>query len=88
MHEQVVGQAKRLVIKIGSSLVASRACGLQPERLERLTEELSALKQEGCQIVVVTSGAIVSGIKQLGLKAYPTSLPVKQAAAAIGQSAP
>lgn len=86
MRDQVLSRAKRLVIKIGSSLVASRDIGLQPERLEHLAEDLSALQHEGCQVVVVTSGAIVSGIKKLGLKSHHNNLPIKQAAAAIGQS--
>ncbi len=86
MREQVLAQAKRIVVKIGSSLLASRESGLIPERLERFTGELAAVKQGGQEVVLVSSGAIVSGIKKLGLKGYPTSLPLKQAAAAVGQS--
>ena len=86
MRDEVLKQAKRIVIKIGSSLVSSRETGLQPERIDRLAEEIAALRSAGRQILIVSSGAIVSGIKKLGLKDYPKSLPVKQAAAAVGQS--
>ena len=86
MRDEVLKQAKRIVVKIGSSLVSSRETGLQPERIDRLAEEIAALRSAGRQILIVSSGAIVSGIKKLGLKDYPKSLPVKQAAAAVGQS--
>jgi glutamate 5-kinase len=60
--------------------------GLRPDRIERLADEISAVKNSGREVLLVSSGAIVSGIQKLGLKTYPKSLPVKQAAAAVGQS--
>jgi len=86
VRDELLTQAKRLVIKIGSSLVASRATGLCPDRIERLAAEIASCGSRGCEILVVSSGAIVSGITKLGLREYPKSLPVKQAAAAVGQS--
>jgi glutamate 5-kinase len=86
MRNELLTQAKRIVVKIGSSLIASRATGLRPDQIERLADELAALRASGREVLVVSSGAIVSGIKKLGLKEYPKSLPVKQAAAAVGQS--
>lgn len=86
MRNEVLKQAKRIVVKIGSSLVSSREAGLIPERIDRLADELAALRSAGREVLVVSSGAIVSGIKKLSLKEYPKSLPVKQAAAAVGQS--
>lgn len=86
MRAQILSQAKRLVVKIGSSLLASRESGLRPDRIERVSHELTMLKQAGCEVVVVSSGAIVSGIKALGLTTHPKNLPMKQAAAAVGQS--
>ncbi|MET0514464.1 MAG: glutamate 5-kinase [Nitrospiraceae bacterium] len=86
MRDELLTQAKRLVIKIGSSLVASRATGLCPDRIERLAAEIASCRSRGCEILVVSSGAIVSGITKLGLREYPKSLPIKQAAAAVGQS--
>lgn len=86
MRDELLVQAKRIVIKIGSSLLASRAEGLRPEQIERLADEIAALRTQGREILIVSSGAIVSGIRKLRLKDYPKSLPVKQAAAAVGQS--
>lgn len=86
MRHHILNQAKRIVVKIGSSLVATRDGGLRLDQVERLTDELSTLKQNGCEVLMVSSGAIVSGIKKLGLTTYPKSLPLKQAAAAVGQS--
>ena len=86
MRDELLKSAKRIVVKIGSSLIASRATGLRPEQIERLADEIAALRTDGREVLVVSSGAIVSGIKKLQLKEYPKSLPVKQAAAAVGQS--
>ncbi|MBI3597115.1 MAG: glutamate 5-kinase [Nitrospirae bacterium] len=77
---------KRLVVKIGSSLIASRDHGLDPHRLETLAQEMADLKRQGYEVVIVSSGAILSGLDKLGLTQRPKSLPVKQAAAAVGQS--
>jgi glutamate 5-kinase len=86
MRDEILKQARRIVVKIGSSLVSSREAGLQPERIDRLAGEIAALRSSGREVLIVSSGAIVSGIKKLALKDYPKSLPVKQAAAAVGQS--
>lgn len=86
MRDQVLTQAKRVVVKVGSSLLASRASGLQMDRIERLADELCAIKTTGRDVLLVSSGAIVSGVQKLGLAVYPKSLPLKQAAAAVGQS--
>ena len=86
MRDELLKQAKRVVIKIGSSLVASRESGLSAERIERLASEIADVRAQGREVLVVSSGAVVSGIKKLGLREYPKSLPVKQAAAAVGQS--
>src|SRR6478752_6653732 len=86
MREPFLAQSKRVVVKVGSSLLASRALGLQIDRIERLADDLSAIKAGGRDVLLVSSGAIVSGVQKLGLSAYPKSLPLKQAAAAVGQS--
>jgi glutamate 5-kinase len=86
MRDQVLKQAKRIVVKIGSSLVSSREAGLEPERIDRLADDIALLRSSGREVLIVSSGAIVSGINKLALKEYPKSLPVKQAAAAVGQS--
>ena len=86
MRDQIIKDAKRLVLKVGSRLVASKGRGLNTERIDQLASELATLKAQGREIVMVSSGAIVCGIEKLGLPEYPKSLPHKQAAAAVGQS--
>src|SRR5438445_3014804 len=86
MRHRILKEARRIVLKIGSRLVASKGLGLHSDRIDRLVAELARLKAEDRQIVMVSSGAIVCGIEKLGLREYPKSLPQKQAAAAVGQS--
>ena len=86
MRDQIIKHAQRIVVKVGSSLIASREAGLRPERIEQLAGDVSVVKRSGRDVLLVSSGAIISGIRKLGLTSYPKSLPVKQAAAAVGQS--
>lgn len=76
---------KRLVIKIGSKVLSSRG-GLDTKNMNHLIAEIVRLHQHGKEIIIVSSGAIVAGMKELGLSSRPKNLPLKQAAAAIGQS--
>ena len=77
---------RRIVIKIGSRVLASSARGLNSRRMMSIVKEIATLRQEGYEIVIVSSGAIVAGMKELGLSNKPKAIPLKQAAAAIGQS--
>jgi glutamate 5-kinase len=77
---------KRIVIKIGSSIIASHEKGLREERMAEIAEEVAALRTEGHEIFLVSSGAILCGMEKLGLAHRPKSIPLKQAAAAVGQS--
>ena len=86
MYQQELTTYKRVVVKIGSSLVASSEGGLHLDRIERLAEEFGRLQTHNRQLVLVSSGAIVAGISHLALKSYPQDVPLQQAAAAVGQS--
>jgi len=77
---------RRIVIKIGSRVLASSARGLNTQRMRRIIKEIATLRQEGYEIVIVSSGAVAAGMKELGLSNKPKGIPLKQAAAAIGQS--
>jgi len=81
-----VRDAKRLVVKIGSAVLSKGDIGLHRPTLERICRELSTLREEGREIVLVSSGAILAGMGRLGLGERPGSIPLKQAAAAAGQS--
>ena len=86
MRDELLKRTKRLVVKIGSSLVASREAGLRLNHIRSLAKDLATLQAGKREVIVVSSGAILAGIGLLELKSYPQALPLKQAAAAIGQS--
>ncbi len=77
---------KRLVIKIGSNILASADQGLNTRRLHVIAKDISEIADRGLETVIVSSGAIAAGLKKLGLKEKPKDIKLKQAAAAIGQS--
>ncbi len=77
---------KRIVIKIGSNVIASRDQGLNEKRLSAIAEEVSSLRKAGHEILLVSSGSVLCGTEKLGLSSPPKTIPMKQAAAAVGQS--
>ncbi|MBR6789959.1 MAG: glutamate 5-kinase [Oscillospiraceae bacterium] len=77
--------AKRVVIKVGTSTLAHSTGLLNIQRTERLVKVLADLKNSGREVIIVTSGAIGVGMGKAGLKSRPTDIPGKQACAAIGQ---
>ncbi|MBI5100808.1 MAG: glutamate 5-kinase [Nitrospirae bacterium] len=77
---------KRIVIKIGSNILADDKEGLNMKRLAAIVSDIVEMKSHGCEIVVVSSGAVAAGMKKLGLSTKPKEIMLKQAAAAIGQS--
>ncbi len=86
MRQELISQAKRVVLKIGSSIIASKDRGVNASRIDALAQEVCFLKGKGCQVVLVSSGAIASGLEPLGLSHWPQDIALKQAAAAVGQS--
>ncbi len=75
----------RIVIKIGTSTLAHATGKLNIKRTGELCRVISDLKNEGHEVILVSSGAIGMGVGKLGLKSKPTDIPTKQAAAAVGQ---
>jgi glutamate 5-kinase len=83
-----LGRIRRLVVKVGSGLVTTPAAGPDRRRIGALAADLVAARGEaGREVVLVTSGAIATGMARLALSHRPRSMPDKQAAAAVGQSA-
>ncbi len=78
--------AKRWVVKIGSALITNDGQGLDAERITSWVKQLAALRKQGVEIVVVSSGAVAEGMKRLGWQQRPHALNELQAAAAVGQS--
>ena len=77
---------KRIVVKIGSNIIAYGKEGLDTKKISSIAREIAELHNAGYDVVVVSSGAIAAGMKKLGLKGKPKDIKLKQAAAAIGQS--
>ena len=78
--------AHRLVIKIGSRVLVQSSGRPDVRRMRELVRQIAALRKEGREVVVVTSGAIGAGMQALGMRTRPTHLPDLQMAAAVGQS--
>ena len=79
-------KSRRIVVKVGSSvLTASDELGVNRRVLGRIASQVAKLREEGRQVVMVSSGAIAAGVKRLGFKEIPRAVPERQAAAAVGQ---
>ena len=79
--------AHRVVVKVGSSSLTTPAGDIDTERVQALAEVLSGRRGAGCEVVLVSSGAIAAGLGPLGLARRPRDLATQQAAASVGQGA-
>jgi glutamate 5-kinase len=86
VKERKLPRVRRLVVKVGTGLVTEPGIGASPERIGALARG-GDVAREGRRVVLVTSGAIATGMARLRLSERPRSIPEKQAAAAVGQSA-
>ena len=86
LRKEIIGNVRRAVVKVGSSLLVSLGTGLNKEFISRLGGELAGLKKRGIEVIMVSSGAIAAGMERLGLTQRPKAIAELQAAAAIGQS--
>ena len=75
----------KMVVKVGTSTLTHATGNLNIRRVEELCRVLSDLKNAGHEVILVSSGAIGMGVGKLGLRARPSDMPTKQAAAAVGQ---
>ena len=73
------------VVKIGSSLLTNAGAGLAVEAVAGWVDDISRLRADGIQIVLVSSGAVAEGMSRLGMRVRPGSVHLLQAAAAVGQ---
>jgi glutamate 5-kinase len=80
-----LAKARRVVVKVGSSLVTNEGRGLHEEAIAQWCEQLASLVKEGREVVMVSSGAIAEGMKRLGWTTRPKDVSQLQAAAAVGQ---
>ncbi|RYG72490.1 glutamate 5-kinase [Lentibacillus lipolyticus] len=76
---------KRIVVKIGSSLLTNKNGGLSESKLNEHAEALAHLKKQGYEVILISSGAVAAGFSELGYPSRPVTLAGKQATAAVGQ---
>jgi glutamate 5-kinase len=84
-NSTILQDARRIVVKVGSSLVTNEGRGLDEQAIGEWCRQLSALVREGRELIMVSSGAIAEGMKRLGWQQRPHALNELQAAAAVGQ---
>ncbi len=81
LRKSITSRARRVVVKVGSAVLSG------DERIfDRLAAEVRALRAAGLDVAIVSSGAVSTGMKRLGMKARPSTIPERQAVAAAGQS--
>lgn len=81
----VLLNAKRIVVKVGSSLVTNEGRGLDAHAIGQWCQQLAVLVKSGREVIMVSSGAIAEGMKRLGWITRPSAIHELQAAAAVGQ---
>ena len=82
---EVLKSARRIVVKVGSSLVTNEGRGVDAAAIGNWSRQLAALARSGREVVMVSSGAIAEGMKRLGWSSRPKEVNELQAAAAVGQ---
>ena len=82
---EVLKSARRLVVKVGSSLVTNEGRGIDADAVGNWCRQMAVLAAQGREIVMVSSGAIAEGMKRLGWATRPKGVHELQAAAAVGQ---
>ncbi|MBW1739788.1 MAG: glutamate 5-kinase [Deltaproteobacteria bacterium] len=85
IRKNLFNHVRRAVVKVGSG-VLTHDQDLNTKVIRRLAREISMLMDQGRQVILVSSGAIASGMKKVGMAERPSDIPHKQAVAAIGQS--
>ncbi|MBF0388031.1 MAG: glutamate 5-kinase [Candidatus Omnitrophica bacterium] len=86
MERKFPRKIKRVVIKVGSSLLATHLMKPHEASLKSLVGQICALRAKGIEVVLVSSGAVVLGLGEMGERVRPSDTPSLQAAAAIGQA--
>jgi glutamate 5-kinase len=85
-QRKALAKARRIVVKIGSRVLVQSSGRPDLRRIKGLVKDIAQLRKGGREVVVVSSGAIGTGMQALGMKTRPDALPELQMAAAVGQS--
>ncbi|GIW94258.1 MAG: glutamate 5-kinase [Pirellulaceae bacterium] len=86
VRQEIAASARLLVVKVGTRVLTADDGRLDHQQVARIAEQLCALRSQGRQVVLVSSGAVGAGVGQLGLARRPTDLAHLQAVAAVGQA--
>jgi len=86
LRADLIKKVRRVVIKIGSSVLTDAMVNINYNAFAGIVDQVAKIKAMGIEPVIVSSGAIAIGVQKLGLKQRPQSIPLKQAAAAVGQA--
>lgn len=85
-HERLaLTKSRRVLVKIGSALLTNDGQGLDVSAIEGWVAQMAKLREQGCELLLVTSGSVAEGMVRLGWKQRPKSVHELQAAAAVGQ---
>jgi glutamate 5-kinase len=84
-QDDLIMKFKRIVVKVGSSTISNQNAKLNFSQIDALSRQLVDLKNQGREIILVSSGAVAAGMGELGYAKKPTSIPEQQACAAVGQ---
>ena len=85
MNTTLLSKARRFVVKVGSALVTNNGAGLDLAAIDDWARQIAVLREQGKEVVLVSSGAIACGMQRLGWSKRPQSVHELQAAAAVGQ---
>ncbi len=85
LRKETFSNARRVVVKVGSN-VLTQDNGLDLNVVTSISRQICQLIDDNIEVIFVTSGAMASGIKKIGLKKRPDQIPQRQAAAAVGQA--
>jgi len=83
---QFIPEARRIVVKIGTRVIAQKTGRPDLRQLKNLVTQVSLLHKQGYEVLMVSSGAVGAGIEALGMKQRPTAVPDLQMCAAVGQA--
>ncbi|MBE6522830.1 MAG: glutamate 5-kinase [Thermoplasmata archaeon] len=85
-RKETLGTVDRVVIKIGTTSLMQGRRTISIDFMDSVAEQVRALKDEGKEVLIVTSGAIGVGLRAMKVNANPNDIPIRQAAASVGQS--
>jgi len=85
-RKELLGEVDRMVIKVGTSSITMGGSSASREFMDSVAKQVKILKDEGKEVLIVTSGAIGIGLKTMKVKPNPNDIPIKQAASSVGQS--